>query len=165
LKARSDHGRTTSTTRCTWTDLRRSSESDRLIAATEICRSAWIAGSGTAFRGGYRVGSIVPERAHPAGQPEELAHIWLGDVLGRSVCRSVRLGASPGTVLAIRRSGRFPIAVRPDGRCSDGTFWTACAGDALAWMECKLEQARPRGSAGAGRPGGGQTGGGAPCRG
>ena len=36
LKARSDHGRTTSTTRCTWTDLRRSSESDGLIAATEI---------------------------------------------------------------------------------------------------------------------------------
>src|ERR1039458_4331612 len=29
LKARSDHGRTTSTTRCTWTDLRRSSESSR----------------------------------------------------------------------------------------------------------------------------------------
>lgn len=33
LKARSDHGRTTSTTRCTWTDLRRSSQSSRLIAA------------------------------------------------------------------------------------------------------------------------------------
>ena len=31
-----DHGRTTSTTRCTWTDLRRSSESNRLIATTPI---------------------------------------------------------------------------------------------------------------------------------
>ena len=36
LKARSDYGRTTSTTRCTWTGLRRSSQSSRLIAAPRI---------------------------------------------------------------------------------------------------------------------------------
>src|ERR1017187_7087699 len=58
LKARSDHGRTTSTTRCTWTDLRRSSESNRLIAATQFCRSAWIAVWGAAFQGGFRVGDL-----------------------------------------------------------------------------------------------------------
>lgn len=34
LKAQSDHGRTTSTTRCTWTGLRRSSQRSRPIAAT-----------------------------------------------------------------------------------------------------------------------------------
>jgi hypothetical protein len=76
LKARSDHGRTTSTTRCTWTDLRRSSESNRLIAATQICRSAWIAGWGAAFQGGYRVGDlrldrypITPAPMRPRGAP------------------------------------------------------------------------------------------------
>jgi hypothetical protein len=46
LKARSDHGQRTSTTRCTWTDSPRSSEDNRLIPADPIrsqARSAdWV---------------------------------------------------------------------------------------------------------------------------
>src|SRR5579863_2144502 len=44
LKARSDHGPRTSTTRCTWTDSPRSSEDNRLIPADPIRSQARSAG-------------------------------------------------------------------------------------------------------------------------